>query len=84
MKRALLALGLVMASVSVPLTFAKTNNHATRRWTPRPVRPRLTFRHNVKKHGGQHEEPQEHPDTRRCSQNPSDLRSDSHGTIPAL
>ena len=52
MKRALLALGLAMASVSVPLTFAKTNNHATRRWTPRPVRPRLTFRHNVKKHGG--------------------------------
>jgi hypothetical protein len=36
----------------VPLTFAKTNNHATKRWTPRPVRPRLTFRHNVKKHGG--------------------------------
>ena len=52
MKRALLALGLAMASVSVPLTFANTNNHATRRWTPRPVRPRLTFRHNVKKHGG--------------------------------
>lgn len=23
-----------MASVSVPLTFAKTNNHAARRWTP--------------------------------------------------
>ena len=52
MKRALLALGLAMAPVSVPLTFAKTNNHTTRRWTPRPVRPRLTFRHNVKKHGG--------------------------------
>ena len=52
MKRALLALVLAMASVSVPLTFAKTHNHATRRWTPRPVRPRLTFRHNVKKHGG--------------------------------
>lgn len=34
MKRALLALA--MASVSVPLTFAKTNNHATRRWTASP------------------------------------------------
>lgn len=52
MKRALLALGLAMASVSVPLMFAQTNSHATRRWTPRPVRPRLTFRHNVKKQGG--------------------------------
>jgi len=39
MKRALLALGLAMASISVPLTFAKTNSHATKKAT-----------HKVKKH----------------------------------
>ena len=63
MKRILLALGLAMASVSVPLTFAKTNNHATRRWAPCRVRPRFEIQTQRKEAGGPHEEPQERPDT---------------------
>jgi hypothetical protein len=74
MKRALLALGLAMAFVSVPLTFAKTNNHGTRRqWTPRPVRPSLTFRHNVTKHGRWHGALRGHG---KNSPSPDDARKD--------
>lgn len=81
MKRALLALA--MESVSVPLTFAKTNNHATRRWTPSSRQATFDIQTQRKEARGQHKEPPERSDTRRCPQNPRDLRSDSHGTIPA-
>lgn len=65
MKRALLAL----ASVSVPLTFTKTNNHATRRWTPSSRQARFDIQTQRKEARGQHREPPERSDTRRCPQN---------------
>jgi hypothetical protein len=67
MKRALLALAMV--SVSVPLRFAKTNNHATRRWTPSPGQATFDIQ-TQRKARGQHREPPERSDTRRCPQNP--------------
>lgn len=64
MKRALLAL----ASVSVPLTFTKTNNHATRRWTPSSRQATFDIQTQRKEAREQHREPPERSDTRRCPQ----------------
>lgn len=50
MKRALCALA--MAPVSVPLTFAKTNNQATRRWTPSSRQATFEIQTQRKEAGG--------------------------------